>query len=121
MGPREPHKLSKGRSNRLSATIKMYKLNILPVSLLKSPVSKNKMIFSHEQCDVCQTNGIKFEAVAYKGKFDYNALRYSNYTYKAITKMEPGMRQWVDRNEAYCTYYLCSEPCAMMLQLQLQD
>lgn len=99
----------------------MYKLNILPVSLLPKPLSKNNTMFSHESCDVCKTQGIKLEAVSYKDKFDYGQFRYHNYTYKAYLAMDPDNRHWVDRNSSYITYYLCSDPCATMLQLQLGD
>lgn len=101
----------------------MYKLNILPVEMFEKPISKNKMMFSHEYCDVCNTQGIKFEAVSYQDRFDYNAFRYHNYTYKAYIKMGADSRRWIGNfhNDVYLTYYVCSDKCATMLQLQLGD
>lgn len=100
----------------------MYKLNILPVKLLSGTISKNGAIFSHEPCDVCGTQGIKFEAISYKDKFDYNRLKYQSYTYKKYMALEENYaRQYVVRTNMYLIYYLCSEACAMMVQLQSGD
>jgi hypothetical protein len=99
----------------------MYKLNILPVALLDRPVSKNGAIFSHEPCDICGTKGIKFEAISYKGIFDYHKLKYRAYTYKKYNIMSDDTKKWFVRCDGYLIYYLCSKECAMMVQLQRED
>ena len=97
----------------------MYKLNILPVKLLDSTMSKTGAIFSHEACDVCGMQGIKFEAVSYKDKFDYSSLRYHSYTYKKYQALtEDCQKRYATETGMYLIYYLCSEACAMMVQLQ---
>jgi hypothetical protein len=101
----------------------MYKLNILPVKLLQSPVSKNNQIFSHEGCDICGKQGILFEAISYKDNFDYNKLKYHSVTYKKyVQPTDPVVAQWIGKlNSMYIIYYLCSEECAMVVQLQQGD
>src|ERR1035437_6334160 len=100
----------------------MYKLNVLPVKLVNSSISKNGAIFSHEACDICGTQGIKFEAISYKDTFDYNKLKYHSYTYKKYLSLkEDYQKQFVSQTNMYLTYYLCSEACAMMVQLQRED
>lgn len=101
----------------------MYKLNVLPVKLLTGSISKNGAIFSHEHCDVCGTQGIVYEAISYSGTFDYNKLKYHGVTYKRYAKLNDVEKQIVNRwytgsPDLYVFYYLCSEACAMMVQLQ---
>lgn len=97
----------------------MYKLNVLPVKLLNKPVSKNGSVFSHEQCDVCGTQGIVYEAISYQDKFDYNNLRYHSTTFKRYQKSEESTKQFVSQTKSwYIIYYLCSEECSLMLQMQ---
>ena len=94
----------------------------MPVKLLNSSMSKNGAIFSHEPCDICGTQGIKFEAISYKGIFDYNQLKYHSCTYKKYLGLkEDYQRQYVSQANWYFIYYLCSEACAMMVQLQRED
>jgi hypothetical protein len=99
----------------------MYKLNVLPVKLFGKTKSQNNMLLSHEQCDICKTQGIIFEAIAYKDLFDYNHLRYHSHTYKDYMKLEPATQMWANAFPYYRIFYLCSQECAMMLQLSLGD
>lgn len=99
----------------------MYKLNILPVSLLEKPVSKNNQVFSHEACDVCEKQGIKYEAISYEGTFDYNKLKYYNYTFKKYKEFKKLNIPYYAASDCYIIYYVCSKECATMLQFQLGD
>lgn len=79
------------------------------------------MLFSHEPCDVCASQGIMYEAVSYKDKFDYTAFRYSNYTAKAYATLDETSKRWLSSVKGYIIYYLCSKECATMLQFQLGE
>lgn len=100
---------------------KRVKFNVMTLKYVKNKKSRYGRYFTHENCDVCNKQGVNFEILKYTGLFNPNLITRA-IPYRDVDKA--GLTGFIIahvRNYAelyYILYYTCSPDCNTLLALK---
>jgi hypothetical protein len=101
---------------------KKTKFNIMTLKYVKDKKSRYGRYFTHENCDLCQKQGVKFEVLKYNGLFDptmiRQALPWRSEAKESVLKYMNVSLSSKWENSIYILFYTCSEECSNLLIFQ---